>query len=69
MASADDRGELDTIDVSSVNENEMNIRINNYVWKKLHFTGLVLLSSFKVDELLKEVALLRSRSGKLIKIH
>ena len=51
MAAADDN-----VSLPSAGEHGEDLTINQYVWEKAHFTALVTLCSFKIDELMKRIA-------------
>ena len=51
MAASDDN-----VSLPSAGERGVGVTINKYVWEKTHFTALVILCAFKIDELMKRVA-------------
>ena len=46
----------DNVTLPSAGEHGEYVTINKYVWDKIHFTALVTLCSFKIEELMKRVA-------------
>ena len=54
----------DNVSLQSAGKHGEDVTIDQYVWEKAHFTALVILCSFKIDELMKRVATLDENKHK-----